>query len=271
MTVPVVFIHYGASDHLLIALRQAKRFDNQVFLIRNSLRLRQQGAVADREFIAGSVLENDFTKLYQHLSRNHHEFELQCIVRWFDLRDMMNREQIDQCLYLDSDVLLFANADLEWQYYNQFDFTLCLGTTGHTSFWRRDALSQFCEFVTKIYQDRDYNYLELERIFQEMLKQDLAGGVSDMLLLKMFREQTDLHIGEMCEVVWGSMWDHNLNASDGFRTNGANRKDIQFINGYPHAIRDTQDGDFHLVETIRFKSLHFQGQAKHLMNEFVPI
>lgn len=267
--IPVVFIHYGASDHLPIALQQARKFNNRVLLLRDAKT--RQSAIADQDFIIKDVFDTAFAKLYQHLSRNHHEFELQCITRWFELRDLMRQENLEQCLYLDSDVLLFANADLEWQYYNQFDFTLCLGTTGHTSFWRYDTLNHFCRFVTKIYQDHDYNYTELERIFQEMLKQNLAGGVSDMLLLKMFKEQSGYKVGEMCEVAWGSTWDHNLNASDGFRTNGNGRKDIQFINGYPHAIRDTQDGEFHLVETIRFKSLHFQGQAKHLMSEFVPI
>jgi len=268
MIIPVVFVHYGASDHLPIALRQAGVFDNQTVLIRDAKGARLKIVEVDRQFNVPDALDHDFAKFYKHLSRNHYAFELECIIRWFELRDLMQREQIDQCLYLDSDVLLYANAAKEWEYYQQFDFTLCLGTTGHTSFWTRAALEQFCEFVTRIYQDRDVKYQELERIFHEMLAQDLAGGVSDMLLLKMFREQTELKVGEMCEVRGGATWDHNFNVPDSFEMNGEGVKRIEFYNGLPYGTRQTTQGDFSITEKIRFKSLHFQGGAKRLMQEY---
>lgn len=250
MTIPVVFIHFGACEHLPVAVAQAQRRGNPTYVL------------GDRELAACDDAQK-FAVVYQHLSMNHYAFELACFQRWFVLRDWMRGKfsatGSPVCLYLDSDVLLYANASAEWEFYKQFNFTLALGTTAHTSFWHYTPLDAFCEFLLRTYDDRPALFAEMERIYAEMRAQNLAGGISDMFMLKAFA-QTGWNVGEMCEICNGATWDHNINASDNFRMeNGC--KEIRMLDGTPFGFLETG-------EPIRFKSLHFQGGAKSLMPQY---
>lgn len=241
--IPVVYIHFGECDYATPILQQAAAKGNDVLFLN-----------PPKEY----VRQHPFARHYTHMSTNHHEFELACIVRWFMLRDTMDAQVLADCLYCDTDVMLFTNVENEWHgdpYYYEHDFTLSLGTSGHTSFWKFAALNAFCEFLMRTYRDRDEEYQECARIFAAMQAQGLSGGVSDMLLLKMFAAQSSLKVGEMSVVRNGGYWDHNLNSADGFSC-WMNHKALLFIDGTPTA--------YHLDSHARveFKSLHFQGGAK---------
>lgn len=241
--IPVVFVHFGECEYAPPVLAQARAMGNEVTFLNPTRK---------------ELLAHPFSKYYAHMSTNHFEFELACFVRWFYLRDWMKEKGIPDCLYCDTDVMLFTNVENEWHgdpYYFEHDFTLSLGTSGHTSFWKFDALSAFCDFLWNAYAEHNATFEECERIFQEMQAQQLAGGVSDMLLLRMFAAESQLRVGEMSEVRNGTIWDHNLNASDGFSM-WINHKAILFIDRVPTA--------YHLETSARihFKSLHFQSNAK---------
>lgn len=254
--IPVVFIHFGECDYAPMVLARAQAAGNEIEFL-------NLDALAQRAHF--------FAKQYQHLSTNHHDFELACIVRWFVLNEWMYANGVPDCLYCDTDVLLFANAENEWHgdpYYYAQDFTLSLGTSGHTSFWKRAALDAFCKFVFQTYLKRDETYSELVRIYREMQAQHLSGGVSDMLLLKLFALQSSpsLRVGEMSKVRNSAVWDHNINASDNFRMTppgaGEERhKEIEFVDGTPYGYHSTG-------AIVQFKSLHMQGQAKRFISDY---
>lgn len=241
--IPVVFIHFGPCEYADAVVAQALRRGNEVVFL-NPTR--------------AQLLDHPFANSYEHMSGNHSQFELACMVRWFYLRDWMQAQGVPDCLYCDTDVLLYANAEHEWHsdpYYYDHDFTLSLGTSGHTSFWKFYALDQLVHFIEDAYRNRDETFKECARIYHDMLAQHLPGGVSDMLLLKLFAAQSALRVGEMSVVRNGTVWDHNLNAADGFTTfNG--RKTILFRNGDPSSVL------VETVERVRFHSLHMQGGAK---------
>lgn len=272
--IPVVFVHFGASpDHLRLAIEQARKWNDDVVCIGDRgarrwlcprgvpLELQRDGATID----AGDAAL--FGRAYAHLSMNHYAFELQCFQRWFVLREWMRAEQVNRCLYLDSDVLVFANAEMEWAQWHEFGFTLSMGSSAHTSFWKADVLSAFCEFLLRTYRDRDRTFRDMDRIFREMRAQSLPGGISDMALLKRFAETAGLPVGEMSAIREGTYWDHNLNVSDGFRMkplpDGRTVKEIDFSTRTVPYGYDQNGG------MVQFKSIHFQGQAKDLMGAYV--
>lgn len=252
--IPVVFIHFGECEYASLTLAQAKARGNEVVFL-NPPR--------------DALYQYPFSQFYQHLSTNHVYFELACMVRWFVLRDWMLDNGVPDCLYCDTDVLLFANVESEIHsdpYCHAQDFTLSLGTSGHTSYWKREPLEAFCNWMTTTYEVRDDYFREMERIFREMQAQGLAGGVSDMLLLKMFANSDaakllGLRVGEMSAVRDGKIWDHNFNASDGFAKEDGHKR-IVFINGDPFG--HPSHGGF-----VRFLSLHLQGQAKQWIRNYV--
>lgn len=249
--IPVVFIHFGECEYAPATIAQAKARGNEVVFL-NPPR--------------DSLYDHPFARAYEHLSTNHVYFELACIVRWFMLRDWMLENGVPDVLYCDTDVLLFANVESEIhsdEYYHNCDFTLSLGTSGHTSFWKRDVLEWLCGFLGRTYRDRNETFQECARIYADMREQGLAGGVSDMLLLKMFAASSagTLRVGEMSEVRNGGYWDHNINALDDF-AGFMERKAILFLNGEPTAYYLPTD------ERVRFYSLHMQGGAKRWINQY---
>lgn len=248
--IPTIFIHFGNCEYAPAVIAQAKARGNEVVFLNPP---------------ADAVTTHPFARSYVHMSTNHFQFELACIVRWFYLRDWLDAHQIPDVLYCDTDVLLFANVESEIHsdpYYHACDFTLSVGSSGHTSFWKIGALRQFCAFLEVTYDLKVSIYRELQRIYADMRAQGLAGGVSDMLLLKLFAAQSGLAVGEMSAVRNGAIWDHNFNASDEFEMERYHKR-IFFLDNEPWAYPWQAN-----ASRVRFRSLHMQGNAKKLIPEY---
>lgn len=266
--IPVVFIHKGGvkndSGYLRHALQLASRRNSEVVLIGDSNDL--------PHIPIGDYLPRgeEFTQLYQHMNTNPEEFELFCFQRWFVLLEFMERENVDTCLHLDSDVLLFADAQEEWAGYQQYAFTLSSGHCAHTSFFTKPGLSAFCDYLLESYSAMSPLNKQLTRIHAEMVEQQLPGGICDMTLFQLFKDRGAWPIGEMTEVVDGKTWDHNMRVNHGYRMLewhdedlvDEQLKDIRFAGGVPHAWLTDQK------RWIRFNSLHFQGHAKRLVGKY---
>jgi hypothetical protein len=270
--IPVVFIHFGDKPSFIDAvLGQARACGNQVTFLNLPFEV---------------VCQHPFARVYHHMSTNQLYFELACMVRWFSLLDWLKANHAVECIFCDTDVLLFANVDHEVDsdlYYRKHALTLSLGTSGHTSYWRTDALKLFCHWLSKTYGSQNADFKYLMRIYREMTEQRLSGGVSDMLLLKMFANSREMEemgtvVGEMSVPRSGKVWDHNINSSDpyvlpnsvkvwdGFATepvDGGKRKRIDFKNSHPYAMDAAHTGE------TRFLSLHMQGSAKRWINELI--
>lgn len=102
---------------------------------------------------------NDFSKYYIHdpsLDSNY-MFELVCFQRRFVLLETMKALGIEQCLYLDSDILYYGNIDEEferiswyWKYKLAFP-----NSSGHTTYiFSTSALKDFCNFIMSYYKDK---------------------------------------------------------------------------------------------------------------------
>lgn len=259
MTIPVVLIHRGKSERYPLAtvITQARKFDNDIVLIGDEA----NGATErlDDYFSVAS----DFATHYAHLSTNHVEFERFCIQRWFVLREWMVKREVDDCLYIDSDVLLFCNAGDEFgRWGSGYDFTLSLSTSPASSYFSRDGLYEFCNWAYKVYSERGAIFEEFQRVFNEMRRQNLPGGICDMTLLKFYRALIGAErIGEMTRVFGNSSWDHALPSGDGYFVRDG-LKAIEFFNGFPYGQR-LSDG-----APIQFLCLHCQGGAKNKIKEY---
>lgn len=256
--IPVVLIHkHGAKDdrYPLEAVKaQAAQSGNTVHLLDDSV-------ISD--YWEGA---KRFAQYYVHLSTNHRDFELFCIQRWYVLAEWMQANEQDRVLYLDSDVLLFCNAEEQWRPFEGCALTLALGTSPATSYFTLQGLNAFLDYVDSIYVGQNSVLKEFYRIYTEMQAQSLAGGICDMTLFKFFKEQVrHVRVGEMTERHNGSTWDHNLNSGDDyFMLTTQGPKAIEWKRGQPYC-RLQRDGG----QLIRFNSLHFQGGAKKWIPEYL--
>lgn len=237
------------------ALHHARDFNTEMYLL---------GDMAAADFPIAPYLATaaDFQQHYQHLSTNHFAFERFCIERWFALLTFMEDQNIEQVLYLDSDVLLLCNAEQEWERWRGCDVTLALGASAATAFLRRSTLAAFVEFVRATYAEPANGRLEkMQQIFAEMRAKDLPGGISDMYLWQQFVQVSGCRVCEMTQRIDSTTWDHNINASDGY----VMRNGIKAL----YRIKDKYYGLYIAHDQlVEFKALHFQGGAKRLLPSY---
>lgn len=241
MSVPVIIIHKGNQEYFLKVVVQATKNQNHVIVLEDSL-ISEYSKKAD-----------EFRVLYEHLSTNNPEIELMCFNRWFILREFMVAQGIDRCLHLDSDVMLYANAEQEFNKFEQFEFTLSHGCCGSNSFFTLRGLSGFCDFVFKTYSNKNsYDYEKIASHYHIRQKHGLGGGVCDMTLLQNYAYYKSGLVGEMMHIIDGSTYDHCINESDQyFKMTEEGIKEYIMEDGIPYCCQISTGKE------VRFNTLHF--------------
>lgn len=255
-------MHFGDSDYLQYSLMQAKRSnpDSDIILIGDESNNKYSFIKHVSRFDSSSGQE--FAKLYQHLSFNSYEYELFCIQRWFILRDYMAKHGISRCYHQDSDVMLYA--DISTEKVADFDFAFCGGISGGISFINNfDALDDFCNFITSFYTVETLTE-ELKKIYQMVIKHVPNGGICDMIFINLYctSRQHPERIFDLSIIENNAVFDLNINLINEYEQ-WYERKKIYF----------TTNGvlckNLSLNTFIKFKALHFQGEAKIFMKYFV--
>lgn len=254
--VPVVFIHKGTVPAYLKKNIELAGRNNDVDLI---------GTDNLSHYYTGRVMR--FADAFHHMNTTNEQYELFCFQRWFYLLQYMKLKGAKTVLYLDSDVALFDDATHSWdKFFKLFDFTLVHRTSGHTSFWTEEGLSRFCDFLIETYEKKKYDYEKIASHFTIRQKHGLPGGVCDMTLLEYYAYKVWDSVGEMMHILPDySTYDHNINVPDqGFTMRAGVQGPIKDFHmdpdhNFPYVYNKK------LMKHIRFRSLHFQGNAKYLV------
>jgi hypothetical protein len=262
MSIPIIFMHFGDSDYLQYSLLQAKKSNKDSDIILIGDESNNKYSFIKHANINDSPSGQAFAKLYQHLSFNSYEYELFCIQRWFILRDFMAKHQISRCYHQDSDVMLYE--DISTENVADFDFAFCGGISGGISFINNfEALDDFCNFITAFYTIKPLTE-ELKNINQMIIKHVPNGGICDMIFIKLYCDsrQDSEKIFDLSIIENNAVFDLNVNLINEYEQ-WQGRKKIYF----------TSSGvlckNLLLNTFIKFKALHFQGEAKEFMKYFV--
>jgi hypothetical protein len=265
--VPVIFIHKGSEDgYLEYALRQAKKNDNEVYLIGGD-QTKKYESIIDKFYMIDDYTSNTcdaFTKVYEPLSTLVGDYELFCFQRWFILYDFMKLNDIKECFYLDSDVLLFTNAKDEAKKFEQFDLTLIHKCCGNSSYIKYEGLRDVCKFIYTTYSEKTkFDYCKIKSHYDVMQDFDMYGGVCDMTLLQYYaRYKNPARVGEMMYIIDGSTYDHCIDQQDNNYEMLNGIKNIMIRDGRPYCKQLSTD------KQIRFNTLHFQGTSKRLIRTY---
>jgi hypothetical protein len=262
MGLPIVFIHKDDARFLNLALKRAKASNPDSRLIVIGDNLSPKFDFVEYYSMKGlSKGAKKFNEKYVHLSTVGFDFELFCFQRWFVLNEFMHKEKISACLHLDHDVLLYSNVTLDQKEFSKASFAYSFGTSGHCFFI--NDLKQFdklCEFITSLYTNKK-RLDGLRKMYEDRLQKHLLGGVCDMTALKIFAHENPKLVMDVSKIRDSGIFDHNINASDGFETFCGLKKIID-KNGKPYSIvKDTK-------KIIPLKAIHLQGLAKSLMAQF---
>lgn len=267
--IPVVIINYGKQKYLNYTINQALK-NNKVILLTDleELQSDQENFVQENINSFVDVDYLNFIKNYVHMSTNSYQFELMCFLRWFVIKKYMVEKKIDVIFYIDSDVFLYVDVNLEYEKYKQYDMTLLHRTAAVSSFITMEGINNFCKFLTKTYAEKNtYEFEKIKSHYEVRQKFKLPGGVCDMTLLDFFHYHFDVgggpgRIGEMMTVIEDSTYDHNINSKDQYYKFDGFRKQIEFKGENPYVF------NYKLNKYIKFNSIHFQGSAKTLMEKY---
>jgi hypothetical protein len=262
---PIIFLHYSNSDYLKYTLGQAKHSnpESTIYLIgdftNDCYDFVEHHYFSD--YFQGS---NEFSKIYRHFNTTSYEYEIFSFQRWFILKEFLVTNEIEKCLYLDSDTLLYADVTEEQKKFEQFDFTLSYYTSGCTFFLNRvEALDAFCQFLTDIYtKKKHYYYDRMLAQYATFRKNGLAGGACDMTAFDLYRFDHFGEIGEVAQIIDDSVYDPSINVPQPGLEMENGIKKIIWKNDDPYGIR------LRTAKEIKFNSLQFQGETKHLIGQY---
>jgi hypothetical protein len=259
---PIVVAHCSNSDYLQYTLAQAKSTNphSTIYLLGDNDNT-EYPFVEHRMISEYSRGADRFAEVYRHYTTIPVQYDLFWFTRWFVLRDFLSEAGINRCLYIDSDVLLYTNVTAAQTRFSQYDFTISHGMCGCVFFLnRRQALSDFCDFVMDVFSGKDaYHHDRMLGLYVAMRKNMRPGGICDMTLLQFFAQANFGRIGEVSEIIEGSLFDPNVNIeAPGMQMDGG-MKHLWWHEGVPYGrhVRTKQEVQFH--------SLHFQGRAKQRM------
>jgi hypothetical protein len=200
----------------------------------------------------------EFQKIYKHYSPNGFIYEQFCFLRWFLLRDFMLAHKLERVVHVDSDVLLYVDVNVEQANWKDAELSLINGECAGNMFVNgTKGLEDLCTIIWDMYAAPGAD----ERLAAILESRRCPGrfAVSDMVPLKNLYNANRNRVAEMTGIQSdGSYWDANVRMDEGFETEDGHKK-YWFQDGraYCQHIATGQD--------IWFKSLHFQGVGKNLI------
>ena len=271
---PSVFIvHQGKADYLDLSLKYSIRFGHKTYLIGSEDCYSEScdGLIQDNYHCPEFEL---FKKSYIHYSSNTEEFELLCFRRYFYLLDSIKKFDIKNFWMIDSDVLLLDSLAgyqnfLEGEGY---DCSLSIeegqengykwSASPHISYWTRDSLGSFVEFLGGFYTEELKNIIEK---YEHHKVHGISGGICDMTALYLWsRNQGKIDSNLLAHRKGFGYFDHNINQQGNISSEQVEMlpqlsvKKIYSIKGKSYL--SMVDG-----LKIQLTCLHFQGGAKQYM------
>jgi hypothetical protein len=263
MPVPIIFVHKGDPYYLDFSINQAHASSpgSPVYLVTDTLTMRYS-FVNYVDMNRYNKAAQQFEKIYKHGSTNSYNNELFCFQRWFVIRDFCAAEKINNFLYLDSDLMLYCDADKTFGKFSDVAFTITKQISPHCCYFSsQQHLSSFCNFVIRLYTD-PVLIPRFEKKWEYHVKNSLPGGVCDMTAFFEYRNDHSGCARDLLEIVNGETFDDNINEPDGFVMDEHGLKKIEFINGAPYGTLKESG------EKVKFNNLHFQGRAKPFLPGF---
>lgn len=256
---PIVFVHRGNADYLQYALAQAKLTnpDSPIYLIGDRAN-DVYPFIEHHMFDEHYKTAREFEKLYKHYSTSAFAYERFNFVRWFVLNEFAAARGLTKFLYLDSDILVFADVTKDQDKFDAYEFSISHGFCGAISFWNtRESLDRFCRFMMDVYSKRDrYDFDKAVAHYATRRANHLDGGVCDMTMFSLYVESHFGDVGEVSLPNGNAVYDPNIGIPDpGFiMENGIKKLSMKADGPYGIHARTGRE--------MKLQCLHFQGTAK---------
>ena len=273
----IFIIHNWRQEYLKYTIKQILKFNdwkNVIFLTddKNTTKKFLQENIVYENISEYSTSAKEFEKIYKHMSYNKKQYELFCFQRWLILDEYVKKHNIDVISHIDSDVLLFCNAE---KYYNDnlkwYDFCYT-GSCGHAFFGTQKWIKSFSSFLFNYYKtkiDELSLYLNWEKfccVYRNnwYVYEDKTNCVTDMTLFDLFIKNNDSAIKkhDLGIIKKDSVFDNCIHMSEWFKYRFW-IKIIKFKGELPYWTLKWDKKN-----KIKFLALHFQWASKKFMKFF---
>lgn len=215
-----------------------------------------------------------FASDYRHLSQNPVAFELACFGRYFAISDYASEKGYSSFFMSDNDILLNDSVSEElWSLTEGVDVMLSRpqreGTSElieyspHFSFWTKDAIDDFIDFVVKTYRTKEGKDL-IDRTYRSNNAIASYAGISDMALCHLWLNANKPRFRNSVSTEDRVTIDHNMAMSDHRVVNQFRKrngiKSLKLVDGKIFF----QDNDGGLSYPL---VMHFQGKFKIIMKD----
>ena len=257
----IIYFHEGFSPYLPFALRQARisNPDARIILLGDSEN-RIEGIPYEHHLLSDfKSRHQEFLKCYRHFHPGHHGDERRCIERWIYLSEFLKKQQIEEFLFLDSDMLLFSDIREILSRSRGYD------AAGAPMFWafcfflKKNLVADFTDWIFKQYR----NPAVIEK-WEAAFRRHLAGEnkrgglIQDMALAKMFIEEKGIRVLDLAQPAKGKMVDSGR--LGGAFQHGRKEVDILFQQEAGGAVETVLGG-----KTVPLAAVHVAGFYKNHM------
>lgn len=254
--IPIIYIHKWWHKYLETSIKQSLKNNKNIIIIWDE----KNKFIAEKYNITHILFDdyntNNFEKYYVHdtAQNANYWFELICFQRRFVLFEAIKKINIEQCLYIDSDILYYWKTDSEFERISKYwDFDLAFpNSSWHSTYiFSQEALQKFCNFMLNCYKDKE--------LFKELCKWASTRKLkrSDMSIFQLYTHKYPKKVFDLKENHgdW-IIYDGFINYPEWYKT---------FFWKKYFTIKNNKAYVYKGQEKLETKTLHFQMHMKTYM------
>jgi hypothetical protein len=145
----IIYFHEGFSPYLPFALRQARISNpNARIILLGDSKNRIQGIPYEHHLLSDyEDRHQEFLDCYQHYHTGHLGDERRCIERWIYLSEFVQKNDIHEFIFLDSDALLFSDMESLIEKWRGHDAAGTPYFFGFCYFERQGLVTEYAEWI----------------------------------------------------------------------------------------------------------------------------
>lgn len=218
--IPIFVHHEGNAPYVKDCIIQAQKYNERVILFGDKTNKEISSEWYDASGFTSALWE-EFRKYYEHMSYYPASYAIQIIKRFFVFYDFMVKNDIEECVTIDSDVLVFINFSEIPEIRNyKASFTIPkdqgnmrVAAGAGCAYWQKETLYSFLLFSIDIYKNqRD----RLKEKWQYHIDNRQDGGVCEMNYLYWWYLENASNVWNWCQYNKEGVVDSNFNLSENF-------------------------------------------------------
>lgn len=216
----------------------------------------------------------EFKSVFVNMSDYKESWTLSCFKAYFAYEEYMKRHGIEECMILDSDVLIYHTFTTEDEYSKKdaallvplsqkmddvpFDNDMDWVAAGIVGYFKCSAMTAFCDYLIDMFRNHQD---VMEKKWELHKKYKIDGGICDMTLMYLWYKSNEDNIYNLLNEKAPLYFDENLADVRGFMPGKYGLKKVGFEKHKPYVVLENGEKKNTLM-------LHFVGTSKAFLYDY---